>query len=127
MQNIRESIQKHITHKDINISPVIASGVTVEAFSFQVPSKAKMIVTNFANYINVFAAWGDIRWVLKRNGVGIFPYNEIEDQIAFGAPLRELAGVEIQGGDVFSIDIINSYTATVKCGIALKYQIQQEF
>lgn len=116
---------ENIVKKDMNKSQEIASGVTVEIFSFQVPSKAKMIVTNFANYINEFDAWGFITWILKRNGIPIYPYNDITDQIAFGAPLRELAGCEIQGGDRFSLDITNGYIDPVKCGIALKYQIWQ--
>lgn len=115
-----------IVKKDINISQQIAAGATVEVFSFQVPATAKMLVKSFANYINDFSAWSFIVWILKRNGVPIYPYHEITDQIAFGAPLRDLAGCEIQGADKFSIDIKNNHVSAVKCGVALKYEIWQE-
>jgi len=115
-----------IVKKDINVSKEIAVAATIEVFSFQVPASAKMIVKSFANYINDFSAWSFIVWILKRNGVPIYPYHEITDQIAFGAPLRELTGCEIQGADKFSIDIKNNHIDPVKCGVALKYEIWQE-
>jgi len=118
-----ENIAEFVIAKDINISQEVAAGVTAELFSFQVPASSKMNVKSFANYINVFEAWGLITWTLKRNGAPIYPYHEITDQIAFGAPLRELAGCEIDGADRFSIDGKNEYADTVKIGVALKYEI----
>jgi len=108
---------------DKNISKVIAADTTVEVFSFQVPANSKLYVTNFGNIINVFEAWGFITWIFKRNGIPIDPYHDIKDQIAFGAPLRTLAGVDISGADLFTIDIKNAYIDPVKCGIALKYEL----
>lgn len=112
--------------KDINISKNVTNGTTLEFFSFQVPSKAKLVVTHFANGLNLFEAWGVITWIFKRNGVPIYPYGDIKDQIAFGAPLRELAGVEIQGGDLFQVFVKNEYLDVVGVRIALKYEIWQE-
>lgn len=118
-----ENIAEFVILKDINLSEEVAAGVTAELFSFQVPSSSKMTVKSFANTINVFEAWGLITWTLKRNGIPIYPYHEITDQIAFGAPLRELVDCEIHGADRFSIDGKNEYADTVKIGIALKYEI----
>lgn len=114
---------EYISKKSKNISAEVLAGNTDLFFSFQVPSGAKMCNLFFANYINEFDAWGFITWILKRNGRLISPYNAIQDQIAFGAPLRELAGVEIAGGDLFEIYIKNEYVDVVKCGIAIKYEI----
>ncbi|MBA7659362.1 hypothetical protein ES703_67339 [subsurface metagenome] len=122
-----ESSRRFTTQKDINKSAPVAAGITHELFYFRVPAKAKMQVTNFANYINVFEAWGLIKWILKRNGIPIYPYHELTDQIAFGAPLRELAGVEISGGDKFSVDVYNGHEDVVKIGVALKYEIWEGF
>ena len=115
-----------ITKYSQNLSKNVTATSIVLFFSFQVPSGAKLTVTNFANYINTFDAWGSITWMLKQNGRLIDPYGAIEDQIAFGAPLRELAGVEIPGGDLFEIYVKNEYADTVKCGIALSYEILQK-
>lgn len=115
-----------ITKYSENLSAEILSSATTLLFSFQVPSGAKLTVTNFANYINTFDAWGSITWILKQNGRLIPPYGAIKDQIAFGAPLRELAGVEVSGGDLFEIYIKNEYVDTVKCGVALSYETLQK-
>lgn len=115
-----------ITPYSENLSKEITASATELLFSFQVPATAKLTVTNFANYINTFDAWGSITWILKQNGRLISPYGAIQDQIAFGAPLRELAGVEISGGDLFEIYIKNEYADNVKCGVALSYQILQK-
>jgi len=114
---------QNIVPFDMNKSAEILAGTTVEIFRLQVPANSKLYVTHFANTINEFDAWGVITWIFKRNGCPIDPYNEIQDQIAFGAPLRTLAGVEISGADLFSIDIKNEYIDVVKCGIALKYEL----
>lgn len=116
---------EYIVKKDKNISAEVLSGNTDLFFTFQVPGRAKMKVTNFANYINEFDAWGSITWIFKKNGALIDPYGAIEDQIAFGAPLRTMEGVEIQGGDTFQIFIKNEYIDVVKCGLAIKYEIWQ--
>lgn len=114
---------KNIVPFDENKSAEVAAGATAEIFRLQVPANSKLYVTNFANTINEFDAWGVVIWIFKRNGVPIIPYEEIKDQIAFGAPLRTLAGVEICGGDLFTIDIKNEYIDGVKCGIAIKYEL----
>ncbi|MBA7497085.1 hypothetical protein ES702_07694 [subsurface metagenome] len=111
--------------KDINISKNVTNGTTLDFFSFQVPSEAKMTVTHFANGMDEFDAWGHITWIFKRNGILIEPYGAIKDQIAFGAPLRELAGLEIQGGDLFQVFVKNEYIDPVKVRIALKYEMLQ--
>jgi len=115
-----------IVKKGINISAEVLAGATDLFFNFQVPSKAKLINIKFANYINEFDAWGFITWIFKRNGALIDPYGAIQDQIAFGAPLREMAGVEILGADTLTIEIKNEYIDVVKCGIALSYEILEK-
>jgi len=114
---------EYITKKSKNISAEVLAGTTDLFFTFQVPSGAKICNMFFANYINEFDAWGFITWILKKNGRLIEPYGAIQDQIAFGAPLRELSGVEISGGDLFEIYVKNEYIDVVKCGIAIKYEI----
>jgi len=115
-----------ITEYSKNVSKEVLAGTTELLFSFQVPATAKLTVTKFANSINEFDAWGVITWIMKQNGRLIDPYGVIQDQIAFGAPLRELARVEISGGDLFEIYVKNEYIDVVKCGIALTYEILQK-
>jgi len=114
---------EYITKKDLPISKNVTNGTTLEFFSFQVPATSKLIVTHFSNGLNIFEAWGSITWIMKHNGRLIDPYGAIKDQIAFGAPLRELAGVEIPGGDLFQIFVKNEYEDVVAVRIGLKYEI----
>jgi len=123
MRNIPSLPGQNVVRKDENISQTVLAGITAQLFSFQVPIKSKMEVTNFANYLDEFDAWGHVTWIFKINGVPFYPYNAIKDQIAFGAPLRELAGVVVSGGDVFSIEVINNYIDPVIIGIAINYEI----
>lgn len=108
---------------DIDLSNEIFASTTIEIFNFSVPPSAKAKITAFANRLNEFDAWGLVMWIFKKNGITLYPYNDITDQIAMGAPLRELEGTELIGGDVFSIDIKNDYIDVVKAGISLKWEI----
>lgn len=116
---------KNIVLKDENLSLEILADTTANIFSFQVPGNSKFTLTHFGNYIKEFDAWGSITWILKKNGVPIHRYHEIKDQLGWGAMLRELTGVDIPGGSLFTIDIKNEYIDTCKCGVAIKYQIEE--
>lgn len=116
---------KNIVLKDLNKSHSIAADATYEIFKFAVPAASKMYVTHFGNYIKEFEAWGSIVWIFKKNGVPIYPYEEIRDQLGWGAMLRELAAVELCGADLFTIDIKNEYLDVVLCGVAIKYEIHE--
>lgn len=106
-----------------NTSQNIASGSTSELWRFIVPSKSKLILTKFGNYINEPDAWGLIIWRFKRNGVGVYPYSRIEDQLGYPSSLVSLDQVEARGGDLFVIEATNDYGDVVKVGIVLKYQL----
>ena len=112
-----------ITKDGFNTSQFIASGNTSELWSFRVPSKCRLIITRFGNYINEPDAWGLIIWRFKKNGVGVYPYSRIEDQLGYPSSLVSLDQVEARGGDLFVIEATNDYGDVVKVGIVLKYQI----
>jgi len=115
----------YITPKDENLSAEIAVDATHEIFRFTVPARAKGFITHFGNYIKDFDAWGSITWIFKKNGVPVYRYHEIKDQLGWGAQLRELSPIEICGADVFTIDIHNGYLDVMKCGVAIKYEIHE--
>ncbi len=113
-----------ITKGGFHTSQNIASGSTLELWRFLVPSKCKLILTDFGNYINDPDAWGSITWRFKRNGVGVYPYTQIEDQLGYASQLASLDGVECSGSDVFLIEATNNYGDVVKVGIVLKYELR---
>jgi len=113
-----------VVKKGIHTSQYISAGSTVELWRFLVPSKERLVITDFGNYINEPDAWGSIRWRFKRNGVGVYPYGEIEDQLGYASQLASLDGVEATGGDLFLVETTNNYGDVVKVGIVLKYQLR---
>ncbi len=116
---------KNIVPFDENLSADVAAATTHEIFRLQVPANAKLFITHFGNYIKEFDAWGSITWIFKKNGSPIYPYNEIKDQLGWGAMLRVLSAVEVPGGDLFTIDIKNEYIDLVKSGVALKWELHE--
>lgn len=112
-----------ITKYGLNTSQDIVSGNTSELWRINVPSQSKLIITHFGNYINEPDAWGLITWRFKRNGVGVYPYSQIEDQLGYPSSLASLDEVEAQGSDLFVIEATNNYGDTVKVGIVLKYRL----
>lgn len=110
-----------IIHDGLHTSQDVTSGVTVELWRFLVPPKAKLTITHFANYINIPDAWGLVTWRFKRNGVGLYPYSDIEDQLGYASQLAALDRVECNGGDLFVVEATNNYADEVKVGIVLKY------
>jgi len=117
------SKRKDVVRGGFHTSQNIASGVTVELWRFEVPAKTRLILTDFGNYINETDAWGLITWRFKRNGVAVYPYSNIEDQLGYASQLASLEGVECTGGDLFVIEATNNYGDVVKVGIVLKYQL----
>ena len=115
-----------ITKRDINISQTINATVqNTVLFTYRVPAKSELKVTHFSNYIDVVAEWGDIVWRLTRNGVGIYPYDQILDQIGIASDPREIEPIIIRGGDEFTIYCDNNDVAVnVVCGIALRYEVK---
>lgn len=117
--------REYVVYKDINISQPIPDTETVVLFTLQVPVRSKAVITDFGNYVSVFDSWGNIIWRFRNNGILIFPYHEIRDQLGYSAQLRSLAGVVISGGDVFTIEAENQHGAEVGVGIALKWEIHE--
>lgn len=125
MRNMAAEVFKE---KEESISyPVAAGSVAVPVqmtyFTFDVPNKSKMRLTAFSNYMNVPAAWGSVTWSVRRNGVGVYPFDTMEDQYTLSAEPRKIVPIEFFGGDKFEMIIINRFPAVVKIGVSFRYEI----
>ena len=122
---LRQGIS-HVRKFDENISqliPFVAPGNTVTLFTFQVPSKSALRLTKFANYTDTPAAVGAISWSIKRNGIGINPYDNILDIIGQSYQPEEIEIDELRGADVLTITVTNGHVAIVQMGIRVKFEL----
>jgi len=113
----------NIISKDINLSQEVGIGATITIFEYTVPTKSILKVTHFGNYISTVSDWGDVIWRILQNGVGLYPYDEIIDQIGMVDDPRVINPFSIPGGDSIKITITNNAAAAVGAGIALRYDI----
>ena len=90
--------------RDINISMAltIAGGWTT-LFSTIIPHKEVAHMTHFANYMAI-ADWGNVEWRILRNGIGVFPYESLFDQIGISTRPRATQPIRFEGGDEIRID-----------------------
>jgi len=119
---------EYFKEKEESISiPVAAGSVAIPTqvtfFTFEVPAKSKMKLTRFANYTDTPAAWGSVTWSVRRNGVGVYPFDTMQDQYSLAGEPRPIVPIEFSGGDKFEMIIINTFPAVVKVGVAFRYEI----
>lgn len=104
--------------------PAAALGVNgvLDICTITVPPRAVMTPKSFGNYCGTLAAWGFIWWQFLGDGYGLYPYEQILDQIGFGTGRQEVKEIEIFGGHTFIIRAVNSTAGIVRMGISLEYE-----
>ena len=116
----------HVRKFDENISQnvvFVAPNNVVTLFTFQVPSRAVLRLTKFANYTDTPASIGAISWSIRRNGIGVNPYDNILDIIGQSYQPEEIEMGEFRGGDLLSIVATNNHIANVLMGIRVKFEL----
>ena len=118
----------HITKFNENISqsiPFVPPGNTVTLFSFQVPSRASLRLTKFANYTDTPAGVGSIIWSLRRNGIPISKDNlgAVLDIIGQSYCPEEIEVDEFRGGDLFEVVVTNGHVAALIMGVRLVFEL----
>ena len=117
----------NIVEYDENISMVHGAGLTIVLLTLAIPQKSKIRITYFANYLNLAGHWGAVTWGIFRNGVGVFPYDTIQDQLGLQSRPRKIAPIIFQGGDELQIRAVDDNTIVqppvLETGIALRYEL----
>jgi len=103
-----------------SFSEIVTAGSSKELFSITIPVKAKFRFLSFKNSTASFDAWGFIYWIFTLNGVPLYPYEHILDQIDEAEPL------ELSGGSTLKITGYNPTAQDLKMGIALSYELQYQ-
>lgn len=117
-----------IIEKDENFSALLGQGLTITLCTIQVPSKAKMIIASFGNYINLpNTHWGHVIWSIKRNGVPCERYGAILDELGLSFDPREVKGLVFEGGDTLTItatdDNVVVQPPLLIAGVALRWEL----
>lgn len=118
---------RNIIPYDEPMSPTINAGVTAVMYSMLIPTKAKMRITHFANYLVDASGWTYITWSIRRNGIGVYPYNAVKDQIGYSAQVEAIQPIEFRGGDLFELVGINAHGATnYVVGARVKFELYDD-
>ena len=118
MRNIRKRDETN----SVNLS---ASSSTV-LFTERIPIKEKMVVTGFANYGDA-AAFGQVTWEIRKNGLGIYPYNAIKDQIGYSAQVEKTQPMYFNGGDLLEVVATNaSGVSAYNVGARIVFEYYEE-
>ena len=115
-----------IEEQDENISMLHPRGTTITLFTYRVPQKSKMALTYFANYLSLSTHWTYVTWSIRRNGVGVYPYDTIQDQVGMQEKPRRIKRINFNGGDMLSILATDDNTLAqppnLYTGIAVRFE-----
>jgi hypothetical protein len=88
-----------------------------------IPSKCRARLLAFGNYIDTVAAWGDIVWTMRCNGIPMAPYNAVLDQIGYAAQRSEVENIEVGGASLITVTADNNHVANVQVGVSLAWEL----
>ena len=114
----------NIQTRDFNTSQAFLAAAVgwTDLFTYQVPSKSKMVLTHFSNYMAT-ADWGEVTWRIMRNGVPVFPYETILDQIGISTLPRLIERIVYEGADYCQIQVSKTAASVANdLGIAGVYE-----
>jgi len=118
---------ENINEYDENISMLHAQGTTITLFTYQIPAKMKLKITDFSNYLDLQGHWGHVTWSIRRNGIGVRPYNAILDQLGLSNRPRKITPPTFEGSDTLTIIAVDDNTIAqpplLNTGIALRYEL----
>lgn len=123
---VRREKEPIITEEDENISMLHPRGTTITLFTYRVPNKCKMTLISFSNYLNLPGHWSHVTWSIRRNGIGVYPYDAILDQIGLSPRPSLIKPIFFNGGDELIIiatdDNIIVQPPILATGVRIKYE-----
>jgi hypothetical protein len=113
--------------KDLYASASIANGATATLWSYTIPPRMTGLTQLIANGCDTAAAVnGTSFWSLRKNGIGISPYDLIYDILASTYLPRKAETLYLMGGDVISAFASNGYSSSAKWSFLLILDIYGE-
>ncbi len=117
---------RNIRQRDEANSVNLGASSSVVLFSERIPIKEKMVVRGFANYGDP-TAFGQVTWEIRKNGLGVYPYNAIKDQIGYSAQVQKTQDIYFNGGDVLEVVATNaSGVSAYNIGARILFEYYEE-
>lgn len=99
----------------------ILAGTTGTIYEEILPTGIHLKITHFMNYVGNAAAWGNITWRLLKNGVPVWPLDNILDQMGeIPDPYEISEDVIIEGGNRVSLIAVNAAGVAYDVGAGIK-------
>jgi len=118
MNNIKKFDEPH--------SMLCGVGATVQIYTYTVPPKSKMVVTHFANYLDLVTHWGHVTWRILKNGVEAVPI--ILDNLGLSSLPEETKRIDFEGGDVLTVtatdDAVVGQPPNLSVGARIKFEVE---
>jgi len=111
--------------RDLNLSDTLTvAGGWTNLFNTTIPAKETGYLTYFSNYMDT-PDWGNVEWRVTRNGVGVFPYESVFDELGISSRPRKTQPIRFEGGDECRIDarIIAGGVDPNDIGIAIRGEL----
>lgn len=109
--------------KLLETSQQLAAGGSVELYRFAVPPTATLTLRKLGNYTDA-GGWTYMTWRLRKNGIPVYPYENIKDQRGIGNTPADTEPIVFSGGDVLSVTAENAHgTTTFTAGLSIGYDL----
>jgi hypothetical protein len=106
-----------------NWSVLVPDVTTVALWTYTVPSKCRLRLLSFGNYLGTVAAWGFVVWALLCNNQRVAPYEAVLDQIGYAAQRQTVTELEFGGGSLLQVTAYNGTAADCQVGVSLEWEL----
>jgi hypothetical protein len=99
----------------------LGAGTTAVIGTIEVPQNSKMKLLGIEPYVAPETALGLAIWRIRRNGIPVFPYNELVNKIHNNTMAAPIEPLEFMGGDTFEIFCENASAAPAQMGMVINF------
>ena len=116
----------HAYRENWSVALAAPAGTQVNIITVVVPPKTKMRLLSFGNYLSVVGNWGLVQWDFLKDGIPLYPYTNILDQIGYAAQRSFVENLIIEGGHIFVIRGQQNTGVACNIGISIEYEFVYE-
>ena len=117
MHNMRNRIRTYS-------ETVAAVGGVVDFVDEIVPSNQTYVIKSVGVDLDNVAGWTFCHWRFLKNGIPVYPLDDIYDQIGYAAQRQSVENIQFPGGSRFQIRGINDHAAlNIGMLITVEYDI----